>query len=297
MEKALKRPCCAGAGGCAGRSGARRKTRARPGCAVAKAPARQSQGSTVGGLLGAIGLLGVDAQRDRRWLSSGFGAVQVYGAITALAAINPWSWGLPILLVFAGLSMSVSNTSANSLLQATVAASLFGSLMTGISVSLLGVRYALLIKYWNGLKRGANDVPFWDDVKFSLRSRLGRELMLIDVFESPLRFRFDLIGADLTEWYGGTIGNKFLGEIDLHTPFDELTLQCKATVEGCAPTYYCQTAVREGDAEHPGGYVRLLLPLWGDGRIEMLLGAVVLKGDEKKLWLGTRQGKIVLTVQ
>ena len=69
--------------------------------------------------------------------------------------------------------------------------------------------------YWNGLKRGANDVPFWDDVKFSMRSRLGRESMLIDVFDNPLRFRFDLIGADLAEWYGGTIGNKFLGEIDL----------------------------------------------------------------------------------
>ena len=36
--------------------------------------------------------------------------------------------------------------------------------------------------YWNSLKRGANDVPFWD-VKFSLRSRLGRESMLIYVFE------------------------------------------------------------------------------------------------------------------
>jgi predicted MFS family arabinose efflux permease len=114
----------------------------------------------IGGLLGAIGLLGVDAQRDRRWLSSGFAAS--YGAITAVAAINPWFWGLPILLVFAGLSMAVSNTSANALLQATVAArlrgrtiSLFmlavrggisiGSLITGVSVNLLGERYALLI--------------------------------------------------------------------------------------------------------------------------------------------------------
>ena len=130
--------------------------------------------------------------------------------------------------------------------------------------------------YWNGLKRGANDVPFWDDVKFSLRSRLGRELMLIDVFENPLRLRFDLIGADVTNWYGGTIGNSFIDEIDLHSPFDELTLQCRATVEGCAPTYHRQTAFRKGDAEHPGGYARLLLPLWGNGRIEMLLGAVAL---------------------
>ena len=136
--------------------------------------------------------------------------------------------------------------------------------------------------YWNGLKRGANDVPFWDDVKFSLRSRLGRRSMLIDVFENPLRFRFDLIGADLTDWYGETIGNRFLDEIELHAPFVELTLQCKATVESCAPTYYRQTAARKGEAENPGGYARLLLPLWGNGRIEMLLGAVVLDKAARK---------------
>ncbi|MGO9358204.1 MAG: hypothetical protein ACLP1D_11075 [Xanthobacteraceae bacterium] len=123
--------------------------------------------------------------------------------------------------------------------------------------------------YWNGLKRGANNVPFGDDVKFSLRSRLGREAMLIDVFESPLRFRFDLIGADLADWYGEAIGNRFLDEIDLHAPFDELTLQCKSTVEISAATYFRHTAAGKGS------YARLLLPLWGNGRIEMLLGGVV----------------------
>jgi osmotically-inducible protein OsmY len=132
--------------------------------------------------------------------------------------------------------------------------------------------------YWNGLKRGANDVPFWDDVKLSLRSRLGRESVLIDVFENPLRFRFDLTGADVANRYGGTIGNSFLDEIDLHAPFNELTLQCRATVESCAPTYYCQTASGNGDS----GYARLLLPLWGNGRIEMLLGAVVLDPAAKR---------------
>jgi osmotically-inducible protein OsmY len=129
--------------------------------------------------------------------------------------------------------------------------------------------------YWNGLKRGANDVPFWDDVKMSLRSRLGRESMLIGVFEDALRFRFDLVGAHVANWYGGTVGTGFLDEIELHAPFDGLTLQCKATVESAAPTYYRQTVSRQGDAGHPG-YARLLLPLWGNGRIEMLLGAVVL---------------------
>jgi hypothetical protein len=136
--------------------------------------------------------------------------------------------------------------------------------------------------YWIGLKRGANDIPFWDDVKFSLQSRLGRESMLIGVFDNPLRFRFDLMGADLTEWYGEATGNRFLDEIQLHAPFDELIRQCRATVEGGAPTYYRRTAAGQGGADHPGGYARLLLPLWGNCRIEMLLGAVVLDKAARK---------------
>jgi hypothetical protein len=135
--------------------------------------------------------------------------------------------------------------------------------------------------YWNGLKRGANDIPFWDDVRMSLRSRLGQESMLIGVFEDPLRFRFDLVGAEVANWYGGAIGTGFLDEIDLHVPFDGLALQCRATVEGAVPTYYRQTASGQGDAGRPG-YARLLLPLWGNGRIEMLLGAVVLHPAARK---------------
>lgn len=139
----------------------------------------------------------------------------------------------------------------------------------------LGPDLTRIQAYWNGLKRGANGIPFWDDVKFSLRSRLGRESMLIDVFEDPFRFRFDLMGADLADWYGEAIGNRFLDEVELRAPFDELAMQCKATVEGRAPTYCRQAAAGKGDAKGLGGYARLLLPLWGNGRIEMLLGAVV----------------------
>jgi hypothetical protein len=35
-----------------------------------------------------------------------------YGVIMALCAFNPWFWGLPVLLVLAGVS-SLANTSAN----------------------------------------------------------------------------------------------------------------------------------------------------------------------------------------
>lgn len=114
----------------------------------------------VGGLLGAIGLLFADANRDRRGLSSWFAGA--YGVILVLAALNPWFWGLPTLLLVGGIAMSVSNISANTLLQANTPPQLrgqtvslhmlamrgglsLGSLLTGVSVSLFGVRHALLI--------------------------------------------------------------------------------------------------------------------------------------------------------
>jgi predicted MFS family arabinose efflux permease len=116
-----------------------------------------------GGLLGAAGLLGVAPSVDRRRLSSGFALA--YGAMLALTALTTWFWGLLPLLVLAGASMTVSNIAANSLLQATVGPRLLGqtvslymlamrggislgALLTGATVSLLGVQHALLL---NGL--------------------------------------------------------------------------------------------------------------------------------------------------
>ncbi len=117
----------------------------------------------VGGLLGAAGLLSVPPNVDRRRVSSGFALG--YGAVLVLAALDPWFWGIPPLLVLAGASMTVSNTAANSILQTTAKPHLLGqtvslymlamrggmslgSLLTGGLVGLLGVREALLL---NGL--------------------------------------------------------------------------------------------------------------------------------------------------
>jgi hypothetical protein len=121
--------------------------------------------------------------------------------------------------------------------------------------------------YWHGLKRGDNDMPFWDDVKFSMKARLARDVMVIETFEDPLRFRFGLVGEDITHRYGAAITGKFTDEVDVRSPIDELTEQCRATVERRAPTYFRH-------ASGGGiGYSRLVLPLWGNGRIEMLIGA------------------------
>jgi MFS family permease len=114
----------------------------------------------VGGLLGATALLSVGPGVDRRRLSSGFAIA--YGAVLVLAAINPWFWALPLLLAFAGAAMTISNTAANTLLQATASPHLLGqtvsvymlamrggmslgALLTGAAISLLGVQHALLI--------------------------------------------------------------------------------------------------------------------------------------------------------
>ena len=113
-----------------------------------------------GGLLGAAGLLSVAPSVDRRRLSSGFAVI--HGAVMVLTAINPWFWGLLFLLALAGAAMTISNTAANSLLQATASPQLLGrtvslymlairggisvgALLTGAAVGLLGVRYALLL--------------------------------------------------------------------------------------------------------------------------------------------------------
>lgn len=112
----------------------------------------------VGGLFGAVMLLSIDVDHDRRYLCSWFAGA--YGMVLMLVALNPWFWGLTSLLVVAGTTMSVSNISANTLVQSDTSSQLrgqavslymlamrgglsIGSLLTGISVSLLGITHAL----------------------------------------------------------------------------------------------------------------------------------------------------------
>lgn len=114
----------------------------------------------VGGLMGASLLLGVPPSVNRRRLSSACGLL--YAVVVIGAALVPSFWGLPPLLVLAGAAMTMSNTSANTILQRTAdrrflgkTVSLYmlamqggmslGALLTGLSVSLIGVKEALLL--------------------------------------------------------------------------------------------------------------------------------------------------------
>ena len=46
--------------------------------------------------------------------------------------------------------------------------------------------------YWQHLKRRQNGMPFWDDVNVASLPKLADHLMLVDVFQDPQRFRFQL---------------------------------------------------------------------------------------------------------
>lgn len=122
--------------------------------------------------------------------------------------------------------------------------------------------------YWEGLLRGQAKMPFWDDVRLSDLPDLADRLMLIDVFARPERFRLGVIGKSITS---EALAGKFLDETRLNSPFEFLASQCIATVEAGEGTWFRQE--RMAGAPLPRCYSRLVLPMWGEGRIGMLLVA------------------------
>jgi hypothetical protein len=139
------------------------------------------------------------------------------------------------------------------------------ALPTKIETKLEAVRH-----YWLELRRGENEMPFWDDVRLSALPEAKESIMLIDAFERPERFRFGTVGSALRDRYGKDVVGRFANEIEPTSPFEYLSSQCSATLESRAPTYYAH----EEATSKRQAYGRLLLPLWGEGGVRMLLGAV-----------------------
>jgi hypothetical protein len=124
-----------------------------------------------------------------------------------------------------------------------------------------------VLTYWNGLKRGANEIPFADDLSLNALSRHADHVFLIDVFEKPRRFRVNHLGATVKALYDhNNLSGRFLDELEAETSIDGLIDQCEATVIAHGPTYHMH--------KNKGGYARVLMPLWADGHIAMLLGAL-----------------------
>jgi hypothetical protein len=140
----------------------------------------------------------------------------------------------------------------------------------------LPARLARLQSYWNDLRRGENAVPFSDDLDLSALPELSGNLMQDDVFESPQRFRFSRVGQELLKGGNPSFTGSFADEIEVGRPFEFFLAQASVTVEASSPTFYRHGASATGGKADDGkGYSRLLLPTWGNGRVSMLVGAVV----------------------
>jgi hypothetical protein len=136
----------------------------------------------------------------------------------------------------------------------------------------LGPDLARVLSYWEGLKRGRAEMPFWDDVNLLDVPDLADRIALIDVFDGPERFRFQLVGDELARSQPLPTAGKFLDEVSLARPLDYLQAQCSATVEAGAPTHFeTRAAAGSPGAAHRR---RIVLPLWGEGQVRTLLVAV-----------------------
>ena len=138
----------------------------------------------------------------------------------------------------------------------------------------LPVRLARLQNYWNDLRRGENALPFSDDVNPSALPELSGNLILVEVFERPQRFRFSRVGAELLQGCGSRITGCFADEIELCHSLEFFLAQASVTVEASSPTFYRHSGSGR-EADDGIRYSRLLLPTWGNGRVDMLIGAVV----------------------
>ena len=114
-------------------------------------------------------------------------------------------------------------------------------------------------------------MPFADDVSLAPIEKLSADLMLVDVFYGPPRFRFSKLGENIVRKLSNDLAGRFADEIKPTEPLNYFTAQASATIEAGAPTLYSAARKKSGG----GGYSRLLLPAWGNGRVDLLLGAVV----------------------
>jgi len=85
-------------------------------------------------------------------------------------------------------------------------------------------------------------MPFSDDVNLSRLEKLSANLLLIDVFSAPQRFRFNHLGEKIIKKFGANIAGKFADESESHAPFNCFIAQASTTVEAQAPTLYSSSS-------------------------------------------------------
>ncbi len=121
-----------------------------------------------------------------------------------------------------------------------------------------------VVSLWESLRRGENGMPFSDDLGVPVLSNLPGNPFLLSVFASPERYRFEFLSESLRR---EAVLESFIDEMQPNINFSYLRAQSSATIEAAEPTLFHLTDL--------SGYrfSRALLPLWGNGQVNLLLGA------------------------
>lgn len=108
-------------------------------------------------------------------------------------------------------------------------------------------------------------MPFSDDLRLPQVSELPGRLFLLAVSSPPERFQIEFVNANMP---ASAVTGKFLDELPPSTELAFLRAQASATLEAAAPTF-----LRLTDSSG-NSFSRLLLPMWGNGQVNMLMGAL-----------------------
>ena len=119
---------------------------------------------------------------------------------------------------------------------------------------------------WRAIRRGDNDVPFSDDVNLPSRGSGADDAVLIDVFENPLRFRLACWAVD--------DGSLQSGEENSSTNSNPRDFSITSKRSAPQQSVRGRLPIFDRARRRP----IIALPLWGNGRIEMLLVAAAATG-------------------
>jgi hypothetical protein len=128
----------------------------------------------------------------------------------------------------------------------------------------LEAKWQPVVSLWESLRRGEIGMPFSDDLGVTALSNLPGNPFLLRVFASPERYRFEFLSESLRR---EAVLEGFVDEMPPNINFSYLRAQSSATIEAAEPTLFHLT--------DSSGYrfSRVLLPLWGNGQVNLLLGA------------------------
>jgi hypothetical protein len=118
-------------------------------------------------------------------------------------------------------------------------------------------------------------MPFSDDVDLSMLKRYSSNLLLVEVISTSNRFRFSHLGGKIIVKFGADVTGKFADEVERREPFNYFIAQASTGIEAAAPTLYSSKSPSAQKTHRSSGYLRIILPAWGNGHINLLLGAIV----------------------